>query len=206
MTLQGAVRVAAAEGLLVFVAVAADVYGQPLGAGVDDRCADAVQAAGHLVAGVLAAELAAGVEDGIDDGDGGQAGIRLDIHGDAAAVVGDLDDVVLQDLDFDVVAVTGQSLVDGVVHDLVDQMMQAPLAGRADIHAGALAHSLQALQDLDLAGVILVVRCGFRVGAGDDFLCHILSPFIVRFEWPAFPALHRKAGSPKREPPAGRIR
>ena len=180
--LQGAVRVAAAEGLLIFVAVAADVDGQPLGAGVDDRCADAVQAAGHLVAGVLAAELAAGVEDGIDDGDGRQTGISLDVHGDAAAIVRNLNDVALQDLDFDVVAVTGQSLVDGVVHDLVDQMMQAPLAGRADIHAGALAHSLQALQDLNLAGVILVVRCGFRVGAGDDFLCHILSPFIVRFE------------------------
>ena len=175
--LQGAVRVAAAEGLLIFVAVAADVDGQPLGAGIDDRCADAVQAAGHLVAGVLAAELAAGVEDGIDDGDSGQAGIRLDIHGDAAAVVGDLDDVVLQDLDFDVVAVTGQSLVDGVVHDLVHQMVQAALAGGADIHTGALAHSLQTFQDLDLAGVVFMVRRSFCVGTGNDFLCHFLSPF-----------------------------
>jgi len=137
-----------------------------------------VQAAGHLVAGVLAAELAAGVQDGVDDGDGGQAGVGLDVHGDAAAVVGDLDDVVLQDLDLDVVTVTGQCLVDGVVHDLVDQMMQAPLAGGADIHAGALAHGLQTLQDLDLAGVILVVGSGFGIGAGDDFFCHFLSPFL----------------------------
>ena len=175
--LQRAVRVAAAEGLLVLAAVAADVDGQPLRAGVDDGRADAVQAAGHLVAGVLAAELAAGVEDGIDDGDGRQTGISLDVHGDAAAIVRDLNDVALQDLDLDVVAVTGQSLVDGVVHDLVHQMVQAALAGGADIHTGALAHCLQTFQDLDLAGVVFMVRRSFCVGTGNDFLCHFLSPF-----------------------------
>ena len=79
------------------------------------------------------------------------------------------------------VAVTGQRLVDGVVHDLIDQMVQAALAGRADIHARALAHRFQAFQDLDLTGVILVVRGGFHVGAGDNFLCHFLSPFCFRF-------------------------
>ena len=94
-TLQGAVRVAAAEGLLVFMAVAADIDRQPLRAGIDHGRADTVQTAGHLVAGVLAAELTACVQDGIDDGDGGQTGIGLDIHGDAAAVVGDLNDVIL---------------------------------------------------------------------------------------------------------------
>ena len=57
-----------------------------------------MQAAGHLVAGILAAELAAGVEDGIDDGDGRQTGISLNVHGDAAAIVRDLNDVALQDL------------------------------------------------------------------------------------------------------------
>ena len=117
------------------------------------------------------------MQDGVDDGDGGQAGVGLDVHGDAAAVVGDLDDIVLQDLDLDVVTVTGQCLVDGVVHDLVDQMMQAPLAGGADIHARALAHRFQTLQDLDLAGIILMVGSGFGICAGNDFFCHFLSPF-----------------------------
>ena len=70
------------------------------------------------------------------------------------------------------VTVTGQSLVDGVVHDLVHQMVQTPLAGRADIHS-----SLQTFQDLDLAGVVFMVRRSICVGAGNDFLCHFLSPF-----------------------------
>ena len=160
------------------MSIAADVDSQPLGAGVDDRSADAVQAAGHLVTGVLAAELAAGVQDGVDNGDSRQAGIGLNVHGDAAAVIGDLNDVVLQDLDLDVVAVARQSLIDGVVHDLVDQMVQAPLTGGADIHAGALPDCLQTLQDLDLAGVILMVGSGLGIGACDDFFCHFLSPFV----------------------------
>ena len=175
--LERAVRVAAAEGLLVLLTVAAHIDGEPLGAGVDHRSTHAVQAAGHLIAGVLAAELAAGVQDGVNDGDGGQAGIGLNVHGDAAAVIRDLNDVVLEDLHLDVVAVAGQRFIDGVVHDLVDQMMQAPLAGGADIHARALAHRFQTLQDLDLAGIILMVGSGFGICAGNDFFCHFLSPF-----------------------------
>ena len=163
------------------MAVAAHVDGEPLGAGVDHRSAHAVQAAGHLVAGVLAAELAAGVQDGVNDGDGGQAGVGLNVHRDAAAVIRDLNDVVFQDLDLDVVAVAGQCFIDGVVHDLVDQMMQAALAGGTDIHARALAHRLQTLQNLDLAGIILMVGSGFGICAGNDFFCHFLSPFCSMF-------------------------
>ena len=51
------------------VAVAADLDVERLGQRVDDRDADAVQAAGHLVAAAVA-ELAAGVQDGQHDLDG----------------------------------------------------------------------------------------------------------------------------------------
>ena len=119
------------------------------------------------------------MQDGVHHGDGGQTGVGLNVHGDAAAVIGDLNDIVLQDLDLDVVAVTGQRLVNGVVHDLVHQMMQTALTGGADIHTRALAHRLQTLQHLDLAGVILVVGRGIGICTGNDFFCHILSPFVV---------------------------
>src|SRR5699024_11428627 len=71
-------------------------------------------------------------------------------------------------------AVAGQGLVDGVVHDLVDQVVQATLAGGADIHARPLADRLQPFEDLDLAAVVLVVGGG--IPAGDDILCHCISP------------------------------
>ena len=52
-------------------------------------------------------------------------------------------------------AVAGQRLVDRVVDDLPDEVVQAALAGRADVHAGALAHRLEALEDGDLARVVV---------------------------------------------------
>ena len=46
----------------------------------------------------------------------------------------------------DLGAEAGEGLVDGVVDDLVDEVVQAHDAGRADVHAGALADGLEALQ------------------------------------------------------------
>ena len=109
-----------------------------------------------------AAELAAGGQDGGDDLQRGRAGLRLNIHGDAAAIVGDGDGVALVDGDVDLGAVTGQRLVDGVIHDLVHQVVQTGRAGGADVHTGALADCFQSLKHLDLRGVVLVL-CGRAV-------------------------------------------
>ena len=176
---QVAFRLAPGKLLLILKAVTAHPDDEPLGQGVDHRGAHAVQAAGHLVAGILAAELAAGVQHGIDDGHCGNAHLGLDVHRNAAAVVGDLDDVVLLDGHLNMGAVAGQSLVDGVVHDLVDQVVQAPRPRGADIHARALAHRLQTFQDLDLGTAVLMVGDGFTVGFGNDFFRH--SVFVLPF-------------------------
>ena len=134
-----------------------------LGERVDDRDADAVQAAGDLVAAAVA-ELAAGVQDGQHDLDGRLALLLHRRDRDAAAVVDDGDRVVRVDRDVDAVAVAGERLVDRVVDDLVDQVVQAAHAGRADVHAGALAHGLEALEDGDVLGVVARARLAGLVG------------------------------------------
>ena len=135
------------------VAVAADLDVQRLAERIDDRQADAVQAAGHLVAAVVA-ELAAGVQDGEHHLDG-RAALLLHVgDGDAAPVVDDGDGAVGVDRDVDARAVAGQRLVDRVVDDLVDEVVQAAQARRADVHARALAHGLEALEDGDVLGVV----------------------------------------------------
>jgi hypothetical protein len=58
--------------------------------------------------------------------------------------------------DVDLIAVAGEGFVDGVVDDLVDEVMQTLRPGRADVHGGALAHRLEALEDLDLVGAVIV--------------------------------------------------
>ena len=82
------------------VAVAADLGVEPLRQRVDDRHADAVQAAGDLVAAALA-ELAAGVQHGQHDL---ERRLALLLHGrdrDAGAVVDDGDRVVRMDRHLD---------------------------------------------------------------------------------------------------------
>jgi hypothetical protein len=49
----------------------------------------------------------------------------------------------------DRVGVAGECLVDRVVDYLIDQMVQAALTGRSDVHAGALAHRFEAFEDRD---------------------------------------------------------
>jgi hypothetical protein len=62
------------------------------------------------------------------------------------------------------VAWPGEHLVDAVVHDLVDHVVQArAVVGVADIHARALAHGIQALENLDGIGAVGGGRGG-RVG------------------------------------------
>ena len=48
----------------------------------------------------------------------------------------------------------GERLVDGVVDHLVDEVVEAARAGRADVHAGSLADRLEALEDGDVLGAV----------------------------------------------------
>jgi hypothetical protein len=150
---------AATEVHLPGVAVAPDLDVELLRERVDATDAHAVQAAGDLVGGGV--ELAAGVELGQHHLHGRHllaVGQRHHVHRNAAAVVDHGDGVVHVDDDVDLFAIAGQRLVHRVVHHLVDQVVQAHLAGRADVHGRTQAHCLQAFKNLDVfAGVAAVV-------------------------------------------------
>ena len=167
VTSRSAIGTAALVALLVDLAVAPDLEIEPLRQRVDDRDADAVQAAGHLVAVVV--ELAAGVQHGQHDF-GRRLAARVAIDRNAAAVVDDGDRVVDVDGDVDLVAEPGQRLVDRVVDDLVDEVMQSGRAGRPDVHGRPLADRLEPLEDLDLVRAVVVgggaVAVRARRGAG----------------------------------------
>ena len=146
------------EGLPPQVAAVLDLDDQHRRQGVHHGDADAVQAAGHLVA--AAAELAAGVQQRQRHRHRGELLPRGGVGRDAAAVVDDLDAAVGPQREHDAVAVAGERLVDGVVDDLGDQVVQAALTGRADVHAGPLADGLEALEHRDRRGVVVAVDVG----------------------------------------------
>ena len=68
------------------------------------------------------------------------------------------------DRDRDLRAAAGQRLVDGVVDDLVDEVMQTALTGRADVHARPLADRLESLENGDVLCVVTGIA-GARAGA-----------------------------------------
>ena len=74
----------------------------------------------------------------------------VEVGGNAAAVVAHGDGAVGIEHHFDGGGVAGERFVDGVVDDLVDHVVQArAVVGVADVHAGPLAHGVEALEDLD---------------------------------------------------------
>ena len=148
-----ALRHAAGELLPVEHPVAAHLGDEPLRERVDDGDADAVEAAGDLVA--VAAELAAGMELREHDRERGQALVLDHVDRDAGALVDNGDRVVGVNRDVDHVVSAGERLVDGVVDHLVDEVVQPARTRRSDVHPGAEPDRLEAFQDRDvLCGVI----------------------------------------------------
>jgi hypothetical protein len=92
---------------------------------------------------------------------GGDFFRRMEIDGNAAAVVDDRHAIVDVDFNLDLITEAGERLVDGIIHDFVNEVMQAPLTGVADVHSGALANRVEAFKDLNIIGTVMGWRCGF---------------------------------------------
>ena len=152
---------AALELHVVDGAAAGNLDLEPLGDGVDALGADAVGAAGEFIAAL--AVFAAGVEGGEDHLDAGDFVGGVDVDRDAAAVVADADGAVDVDVDLDAGAEVGEMFVDGVVEDFGNAVVEGPLVGAADIHAGLLADGFEALEFAELGGVV-----GVGAGLVDD--------------------------------------
>ena len=58
--------------------------------------------------------------------------------------------------------ITGQSLIDGVVHCFINQVVQAFLADVTNVHSRTLSHCLQTFENLDITSTII---------ASADLLC-----------------------------------
>src|SRR4029079_10464428 len=138
---------------------------------IHDGYADAVKTAGHAVRALV--ELSAGMQLRQYDFGGGNLLRRVDVDRDAATAVLDRAAVFDVDRDVDAIAVTAERLVDRVVDDLEDEMVQAPLAGVADVHPRPLLNGLETLQDLDVIGAV-------RGRSWCDVLCHLVD---LRLRW-----------------------
>jgi hypothetical protein len=127
----------------VYGAVAADLRLEFFREGVHHGDADTVETSGYLVG--IPIELSAGMKNRQHHLGGGFPLPFHDVHGNPAAVVVDGDRVVGVDRYGDVVAMPRHRLVDGVIHDFVDEVMKAVDVRAPDVHRRALPDRLQAL-------------------------------------------------------------
>ncbi len=174
---QGGVGLALAEGHGVLLAVLPDREPELAGEGVHAGHAHPVEAAGHLV-GVLAlgagvVELPAGVEHRHDHFRGAAALLLVDVHRDPAAIILHAAAPVAVQDHVDALAEAREGLVDGVVHHLVDHVVQAAaIVGIADVHPGALPHGLKVAQNRDVVGGVAVGFLGGVDACAEDFFGH----------------------------------
>jgi hypothetical protein len=77
-------------------------------------------------------------------------------HGNAAAVVDDLDAAVAEEPDVDPAGVAGHRLVDRVVDDFPDQVVKAALTRGPDVHARSFPDCLETLENGDRFGAVLL--------------------------------------------------
>ena len=147
--LQAALRLALLEGHLPLHAVTPHRGHQRLRERVDDRGAHAVQAARRLVVPLL--ELAARVEHREDDLHRALPRLRVLVDGHATAIVTDGDRrAVGVERHGDRRRVAIHRLVDRVVENLPDQVVESGRPHAPDVHAGALADGLEALENGDV--------------------------------------------------------
>ena len=151
-------------------AFAPDGKFQKLGQCVDNRNANAVESAGHLIGIVVGRvlELAAGMQLSHDNFSCRNAFFLVHASWNAATIIFDRYRTIGIEFDQHKIAMPRERLVDGIVGNFKHHVMQATaIIGVADIHAWALAHCIQAFQNLDAIGTIFIlvgVSCAIRRG------------------------------------------
>ncbi len=149
---------AAAVFLSVDVAVAA-YFGAKVGRErVDTRNTYTVETARNFIRAFV--EFTAGMEHCEHDFKSALVLFLVHVYRDTAAVVDYSDGIVFVDSNVDFFGKTCQSLVDTIVHHLVDKVVQTFFGNVADIHCRALADCLEPFKHLNVTGaVFLFVFC-----------------------------------------------
>ena len=83
------------------------------------------------------------------------------IHGDTAAVILYANRAISLNGHVNLGGIAGERFVNRVIYDLVDQVVQTALSGRANVHAGALANRFQTFQHGNIGCTVfmLLFRC-----------------------------------------------
>ena len=74
------------------------------------------------------------------------------------SIICNCDRIILVDIHNNLIAISCQSLIHRIVHDLIDKMMESSDRGAAYIHSGSFPYGFQAFQYLNLIRSIFSVK------------------------------------------------
>ena len=157
---QGTIRhTTVGEGNMPCVALAVHLGNHAGGQRVHHGDTHTVQTTGNGVAAT--AKLTASVQHGHDDLNSGLVLGGVLIHGNTATVILYANSTISLDGHVNFGGVAGERFVDRVIYDLVDQVVQTALSGRANVHAGALTNRFQTFQHGNIGCTVfmLLFRC-----------------------------------------------
>ena len=115
---------------------------------IHTRNADTVQTTRDFVRTFV--ELTSSVEHSHHHLERADAFFFVDVHGNTATIVLHHNRIIFADGHFNVSAVACQSLVDGVIHRFIDQVMQTFFADVANVHRRALANGFKPFEHLNI--------------------------------------------------------
>ncbi len=138
--------------LSVELSLAADRNLQPFGKRIDDRSSHSMESAGYLISS--AAEFSARVQDCEYHLHCRLSRFMIDPGWDPSPVIFHCDGIICMNRHLDVSAVPGKRLINGIIHDLIYQMMKSFDGYIINVHAGSFPDRFESLQNLDLVRTI----------------------------------------------------
>ena len=89
---------------------------------------------------------------------GGTMLFRMHIYRNTSSVINNPYGIVFKNEDLDIICITSKSLVNTVIDYLTHEMMETFDTCVSNIHCRTLAYSLQALQHLNMAGIVVILN------------------------------------------------
>ena len=146
--------------LFIHLSILMDDNFKPLRQCIYYGCTYTMKSSGYLVSS--ASELTAGMKDRKYYLYRRKSRFVVDTHRNSSSIVHNKNRIVLFNADINLGTISGQSLIDRIVYDLIDKMMKSADRCTSNVHSGSFSYCFQSFQNLNLVGSIFVIYFCFH--------------------------------------------
>jgi hypothetical protein len=82
----------------------------------------------------------------------------VNLYGDTTPIIFNANGTIFLNSDHNFGAAASHGFINAIVGDFIDQMVQSPLVGAANIHTRSPAYGFPPAQDLDIPGGVSIIQ------------------------------------------------